>query len=64
MNNKQIKAKVQDIVDNFELDGSTDYQRMHLAVQESTGMNLDNDSVWALTRKVGKVSRVSFSLDD
>lgn len=65
MNKAQAKKAVQDIVDNFECDNETDYQRMDAAVTKATGLYLDNKSVWGLVNRAkSQVERVSFSLDD
>lgn len=62
---KQLQKAVKKIVEDFELNGSDDYRRMEAAVYESTGLRLDNKSVWSLIRRVeGGTSRVSFTLDD
>lgn len=64
MNAAQIK-KIRKIVDEFVVDGSTDYTRMDSAVRSATGVALDNKSVWGLVRRAeGTTERVSFTLDD
>jgi hypothetical protein len=65
MTNKKLQAAVKTIVDGFRVDGSTDYTRMDAQVQEATGLQLDNRSLWTLVNRAkGQVERVSFTLDD
>ena len=65
MTKAQLKKKVQKIVDNFEIDNQTDYQRMDAQITEETGLSFDNKSIWALVNRAkASVERISFSLDD
>ena len=65
MTKKQQQAAVKAIVDGFVVDGTSDYKRMSAEVLSSTGLKLDNKSVWALIRRAeGTTERVSFTLDD
>jgi hypothetical protein len=61
---ENVQQVVRNIVNNFELDGVTDYSRMYQQVLESTGLHLDNKSVWGLIRKVSKPAQVAFELED
>ena len=65
MTNAQLQKAIRKIVDDFEVNGSDDYRRMDLMVQDVTGLRLDNKSLWALINKAkGQVERVSFTLED
>lgn len=65
MTKKQLQAAVKKVVDNFNVDGSTDYTRMDMAIQEATGCRFDNKSLWALVNRAqSSVERISFSLED
>lgn len=65
MTNAQLQKKIKAIVDDFDVDGNTDYSRMDAAVKCATGLQLDNKSLWALVNRAkGQVKRVSFTLDD
>lgn len=65
MNNKQMQAAVKKVVDNFDVDGSSDYSRMDQQITAALGQRLDNKSLWALVNKAtGSVERVSFTLED
>ena len=60
-----MQKAIRKIVDDFEFNGSDDYRRMDLMVQNVTGLRLDNKSLWALINKAkGQVERVSFTLED
>ena len=65
MTNAQMQKAIRKIVDDFEFNGSDDYRRMDLMVQNATGLRLDNKSLWALiNRAKGSTERVSFTLED
>jgi hypothetical protein len=62
---KQLQAIVKEVVDNFEVDGTSDYARMDASIHEATGLRFDNASVWALVNRAkASVERISFSLED
>lgn len=64
MNKKQIDA-IKKVVEDFEVDGTTDYARMDAAILKATGVRLDNQSLWGLINRAkgAGVERISFSLD-
>lgn len=65
MTQKQLQAIVKEVVDNFEIDGTSDYVRMDAAVFEATKLRLDNKSLWALVNRAkAQVERISFILED
>ncbi len=65
MTKKQLQAAVKKVVDNFDVDGSTDYTRMDMAIQEAVGLRFDNKSIWGLVdRARASVERISFTLED
>lgn len=65
MTQKQLQATIKNIVDEFQVDGATDYSRMDAAVFEATKLRLDNKSLWALVNRAkAQVSRISFTLED
>lgn len=65
MTNAKLQKKVKAVVDDFDVDGITDYSRMDAAVKQATGLQLDNKSLWALVNRAkSQVERVSFTLDD
>ena len=62
---KQLQAIVKEVVDNFEVDGTSDYSRMDAAITKATGLRFDNKSLWALVNRAkAQVERISFTLED
>lgn len=65
MTKKQLQAAVKEVLADFTVDGTTDYVRMDVAIQEATGLRFDNKSIWGLVdRAKASVERISFSLED
>ena len=64
MTKKQLQAAVKEVLEDFIVDGTTDYTRMDVAIQEATSLRFDNKSVWALVdRAKASVERISFTLE-
>ena len=64
MTKKQLQAAVKEVLEDFIVDGTTDYTRMDVAIQEATSLRFDNQSVWALVdRAKASVERISFTLE-
>lgn len=64
MSHAKLQAIIKNIVNEFVVDGTTDYRRMDEAVYEATKLRLDNKSLWALVNRAkAQIERVSFTLD-
>ena len=64
MTKKQLTAAVKEIVDSFDVDGSTDYARMDQEIHAATQLRFDNKSIWGLVdRAKAQVERISFTLE-